>query len=280
MSQRFFGQPESPLFGVYHKPRGGGNGLPRAVVICPPIGQEYIRTHWNLRLLAKQIARNGVHVLRFDYHGIGDSSGKIEQVDCLEIWENNVNDSIDHLKRESGAETVMLIGQRFGGLLAGRAALKRPDVNSVVLWEPVLSGSAYLQQLQKMHSDMIDLWVCKMETINDSAQEEILGSVYCRCLIEEIESVQLDLSQIIPPQLVVELANDVRQLSASDPSMQKIIIDDRPGAWTDLQALETAYLRPKTTQRIVKLVKEMFGRLEKFDALSAPVHSIAGKGSI
>jgi esterase/lipase len=239
-----------------------------------------VRTHWNLRLLAKQIARNGAHVLRFDYHGIGDSSGRVEQVDCLDVWANNVNESIEHLKRESGAETVMLLGQRFGGLLAGQTALERTDVNSVVLWEPVLKGASYLQALRAMHSEMIDLWVCKIKTANDSNQEEILGSVYCRSLIEQIEAVELDLSEIIQPQLVIELTEEDRKISAEDPSMQKVIYDDRPGSWTDLHSLETAYLRPKTTQQIVKLVKDMFDRLEKFGALSAPSSSLAAEGCI
>ena len=95
--QQYFGHPESPLFGVYHAPRGKRAKDDCAVLICPPIGQEYIRTHWCLRLIANQVARAGAHVLRLDYHGMGDSSGRIEQIDSVDTWQSNIDEAIEHL---------------------------------------------------------------------------------------------------------------------------------------------------------------------------------------
>ncbi len=273
--QQFFGHPESPLFGVYHAPRGGRASAGRAVLICPPIGQEYVRTHWCLRLLANQIARGGAHVLRLDYHGLGDSAGRVDQVDSLEVWRRNVRAGIEQLKSLADVDTVMLIGQRLGGTLAADVATQSPDVNSVVLWEPVLDGAVYLDALRTMHARMLDLWVCKMQTPDDDSREEILGSMYARSLLAEIEAVRLDVGQIPQPQLVVETEGSQRGLDHVEPSLQKIIYDKREPSWSDLRELESAYLRPAISRQIVKRVNDMFGRLEQFNALSLPTESVS-----
>lgn len=268
MQQQFFGHPESPLFGVYHPPRGGDE-ISRAVVICPPVGQEFIRTHWTLRMMATQLARKGIHAFRFDYHGVGDSAGRAEQVESLEAWERNVGQAIEQLRRLSGVKNVMLVGLRLGGLLAAKVATNRTDVNSVVLWEPVINGRQYLEGLRKMHAQMLDLWVCKMETPDDDSVEELLGSRYQRSLQNEIENEAFDVGQIPQPHLILTSPLETESYAHPEPSLQKVVTTDRDGAWNDLRELETALLRPKTTNKIVSTANEMFRRLDKFGVLGS-----------
>lgn len=270
MKQRFFGHPESPLFGVLHAARGRSRNDQHAVVICPPIGQEYNRTHWMLRLMANQISRGGINVLRMDYHGIGDSSQTIEQVDSLETWTRNIEQSIDHLKNETGAKTVMLVGLRFGASLAALTAMQRPDVNSVVLWEPILNGQRHLQQLRELHRNMIDLRVTAMETPNDQTSEELLGSRYDRRLLNEIERTKIVLATIVQPQLIIAAESERDRYAAVDPSQQKVMLDPQPQSWQQLRDLETAWLRPMVQKKVVKLIDDMFRRLQRFDALQSP----------
>jgi len=213
-------------------------------------------------------------VLRFDYHGIGDSAGSIQQVDSLNIWTANIGQAVDHLKEETSASSVMLIGQRLGGLLAGLTAALRPVVNSLVLWESVTSGIDYLDALRKMHADMLDLWVCKMKTTDDGQHEEILGSLYSRSLIDELETTKLDVSDIPQPHLIVESPKTNRTFTHSEPSIQRVIQADRDGAWDDLRELESAFLRPITTSAIVKTAENMFERLDGFGVLNSD--SLAG----
>ncbi len=269
MPQRFFGQPETPLFAVYHAARGRDQQNDCAVVICPPIGQEYIRTHWSLRLLANQLSRSGAHVLRMDYQGIGDSANSVEQIDSISAWEGDVEQAIEHLKTESGAETVMLLGQRFGGTLAARVAQKRADVNSVVLWEPVTDGRKYLDALRAMHAQMIDLWVCKMETPNNERLEEILGSQYSRTLLDEIEQAKLEAAEIQQPQFIIDIESATSQYTHPVAGLQKVLVENNEGSWNDFKVMETARLRPITTRKIVKTVGDMFVRLRRFHALTA-----------
>ena len=275
IKQQFFGHPESPLFSVTHSPRGNtAKGPVRAAVVCPPIGQEYNRTHWTLRLLANQVARKGVHVLRMDYHGIGDSAQSVDQIAELEAWPRNVEQAIDHAKKETGAETVMLIGLRFGATLAAQVAATRPDVNGVVLWEPVINGQQYIDSLRTMHATMLDFWVCKMSTPNDDSIEEILGSQFQRSLVNEIEAVELNLADVVQPQLIADLTVKLDDYAHPVDGNQLVLEDSRAESWTDLNELESAWLRPQALREISKKIDDMFDRLERFDALRALPESL------
>ena len=183
-------------------------------------------------------------------------------------WTHNVAQAIDHLKKETSVNSVMLIGQRMGGLLAGLTAMSRPDVNSLVLWESVISGSDYLDELRNMHATMLDLWVCKMTTPNDDQFEEILGSLYHRDLVQEIEQTNFDVARLVQPHLIVESPASERKFSSHEPSIQRVIAANRDGAWGDLRELENAFLRPITTSTIVKTVDDMFNRLQQFGVLN------------
>ena len=277
MKQQFFGDNQRPLFGVYHAPRGRTRRSRRGVLICPPIGQEYNRTHWTLRLMANQLARKGIHVMRMDYSGIGDSAGAVMDITSLATWQDDIQLGIERLKTESGVDTVMLVGQRMGAALAAKVAMQRPDVNALVSWETVVDGQAWLDELRTMHARMLDLWVCKMATDDSDTHEEILGSLYRRELIDEIKNLRLNLAEVIQPQLIVEQKSLARDLGRLDDGLQKIIYDSRPGTWGDLLNLETAFLRPQVMREMVRLIEFTFDRLDHFNALeiAAPTTPIA-----
>ena len=270
MKHHFFGNPQSQLFGVHHRPRGIAVEPTRAVLICPPIGQEYIRTHWCLRLMASQLCRQGAHVLRMDYSGMGDSAGSLQEVQSIDQWTEDVLTGIARLKELSGAGTVMLVGLRMGALLAAQAARQSNDVNSVVLWEPVEEGARYLKELRAMHRKMLDLWVCKMKTPNDDQVEEILGSRYARSLVNSIEEAKSDISSIIQPQLIVVPEHPIVNFVHPHESVQHVVRVEDEYAWDDLRSLETAWLRSQTAREIVLNTKGMFERLNEFNALGAP----------
>jgi len=139
MHPQFFGNSNSDpsLYGVYHSPHRTTDAPPRAVVICSPLGQEYLRSHWAIKLLAKQLARGGAHVLRFDLSGHGNSPGNIDDLQSLQTWTNDIGQAVDWIREKSNATNVMLLGLRFGAMLSAPAAKQRHDVHSLVAWEPV-----------------------------------------------------------------------------------------------------------------------------------------------
>jgi exosortase A-associated hydrolase 2 len=141
----FFGGGQRRLFGIYTPARGNtGN---KAVVLCYPWGQEYFRAHRSMRLLGNMLAAEGAHVLRVDYVGTGDSSGDMVDAD-LQGWRRDIDTAIDELKDTAGASRVALIGLRLGATLASQVAARRAkDVNALVLWDPVVHGGEYVQEM-------------------------------------------------------------------------------------------------------------------------------------
>jgi pimeloyl-ACP methyl ester carboxylesterase len=140
----FFGRSDAPLYGVYHPPLR--NPRSEAVLLCYPFGQEYMRAHRAFRQLALLLTRAGNHVLRFDYRGTGDSNGEMDEVTPQE-WVEDIGTAVDELRELAGPVSLTVVGLRLGGLLAGVACHGRADVERLVLWDPVLSGDDYQQEL-------------------------------------------------------------------------------------------------------------------------------------
>ncbi|HXI57272.1 MAG TPA: alpha/beta fold hydrolase [Polyangia bacterium] len=148
----WFGGAEAPLFGWYHPAAATETVAARdlAVVICPPFGYEAVCAHRGLRALAETLCGAGLPVLRFDYHGTGDSSGDDRQPERVKAWLASVAAAIDEAKKKSGRSAVALIGLRLGALLAGTAAAARNDVRALVLWATCPSGKAFLREMKML----------------------------------------------------------------------------------------------------------------------------------
>ncbi|MBD0320621.1 MAG: alpha/beta fold hydrolase [Gemmatimonadetes bacterium] len=144
MNPLFFGDSKRPLFGVYHPPRGrqelGG------VVLCYPVGQEYMRAHRAFRQLAMLLSKAGFHVLRFDYFGTGDSGGESDE-GSVPAWVDDICTAVDELRDTSGVKSVSLVGLRIGGALAALAGSRRAELDRVLLWDPVVQGKEYVRAL-------------------------------------------------------------------------------------------------------------------------------------
>lgn len=147
MNPFFFGDSAEPLFGVYHPPREQRHP-PSAALLCYPLGIEYMRAHRAFRQLTMLLTRAGVHVLRFDYFGTGDSAGEGEDV-SLDRCRADIAVAFDELKANAGVDRAGIIGLRMGATLAVGAAEGRPDVDRIVLWDPIVHGSAYLEELRR-----------------------------------------------------------------------------------------------------------------------------------
>jgi uncharacterized protein len=147
MNPFFFGSSADPLYGVYHPAVQEGDEA-MAAVLCYPMGIEYMRAHRAFRQLTTLLVRAGVHVLRFDYHGTGDSAGEGEEV-SLDRWAEDVELAVGELKDNAGMDRISLVGLRLGGAVAAQAAARRTDIDRLVLWDPVVLGSAYLDELRE-----------------------------------------------------------------------------------------------------------------------------------
>lgn len=154
MTPLYFGERSRRLFGVYSPGRAGA-GRARGAVLCAPWGPEYLRAHRSLSQLGKWLNEAGVHVLRFDWYGTGDSAGDLREA-RLDGWLGDLHSAIDELRDTAGLPRVTLVGLRLGAALAARAAAeRRREVNGLVLWDPVLKGQEHLRELRALHAQSI-----------------------------------------------------------------------------------------------------------------------------
>ena len=146
MNPFYFGRSERRLFGIYDAP-AIPNAAKRAAILCYPWGPEYLHAHRTMRQLALKLSAAGFHTLRFDYFGTGDSGGEPTDVD-LEGCEADLETAIEEIKDIAGTTRITLIGLRLGASIAASVAA-RPScrIDSLVLWDVVISGAQYLQQL-------------------------------------------------------------------------------------------------------------------------------------
>lgn len=149
-----FGAPARRLFGLYQPP-SAGMGTAHCVVLCNPFGQEAIRSHRLLRVLGDRLARAGFTVLRFDYSGTGDSDGDDSEAD-LGRWVEDVVSADAEARRASGLRTSSWFGVRLGATLAALASAQAPSPpRTLVLWDPVADGRAYLDELAAAHREAL-----------------------------------------------------------------------------------------------------------------------------
>ena len=146
----FEGNGRSLLGSSHPAPRLRAGGT--SVVLCNPFGEEAARAHRAYRVLAGKLQEEGYATLRFDYSGTGDSSG--EASDCtVQQWVDDIEAAIGQSRSQSGSAQVVLVGLRFGATLAALCAQQeRLSISHLVLWDPVVRGDLYLQELAGMHA--------------------------------------------------------------------------------------------------------------------------------
>jgi pimeloyl-ACP methyl ester carboxylesterase len=140
--------PHGQLFGMFH----AGHDARKAVLLCPPLGQDQIRCHRLYRQLARTLAAEHIAVLRFDYYGTGDSAGDSVEVD----WHRCTSDTVAaaaELRLRSGVDAVVAFGARLGGSVA-LAAAAAARFAGIVAWDPVLDGSVYVARLDALQAEL------------------------------------------------------------------------------------------------------------------------------
>jgi pimeloyl-ACP methyl ester carboxylesterase len=146
MNPFFFGNSNHPLYGVYHPP----SALPHkkeAILLCPPFGQEYMRSHRAYRQLALLLNKKGFPVLRFDYRGTGDSFGDLEDM-AVNDWLEDIKVAAEELKHTAQVDNISMVGLRLGGLLASAASVDL-QINRLILWDTIASGKDYQEDLNQ-----------------------------------------------------------------------------------------------------------------------------------
>jgi pimeloyl-ACP methyl ester carboxylesterase len=235
----YFGDHDRRLLGIYEPARHGK--AKRAVVLCHPWGAEYIHGYRAMRQLAKMLAADGIHTLRFDYFGTGDSAGRTTAGD-VSGWQTDIQSAIEELKDTTGAPKVSLVGLRLGATLAANVAAQAGSaVHSLVLWDPVVSGAEYLAELY--HASRRG-WLRLKSPATLSAEEggghEIMGFPLTESMAKDVRLLDLAaLAPALPQRTLVVVSHRVASLGrlrrALDHRPTPLAIEDfdSPPGWVE-----------------------------------------------
>jgi len=131
-----------PLHATLYRP---GGETAACVVLCNPVFEEHKAAMRLLVDMARELSRNGVAAVRFDYRGCGDSPGEFEAF-SLSDWIADIGAAAQAARDAVPGVPVGLLGVRIGASLSLRVALGDTDCGFSILWEPVISGRAYVEQ--------------------------------------------------------------------------------------------------------------------------------------
>lgn len=128
-----FGETKS-LVGIVTDPHpGGGMHTPPAVIFLNAGILHHVGPNRLYVKLARQLARDGLVALRFDFSGIGDSMMRSDNVSFGQGAIRDVREAMDFLQAEGGGQRFILTGICWGADHALRVACGDPRVAGVVL---------------------------------------------------------------------------------------------------------------------------------------------------
>ncbi|NLL15345.1 MAG: alpha/beta fold hydrolase [Fibrobacter sp.] len=187
-----FGYGDHKLYGVYHFPLST-NSKQKSILICSSVGPEFINTYRLLRNLGEQLAKSGHHVFRFDWYGCGDSWGESTDI-SISHWITDLRWAAEELINLSGNQVFSVIGLKLGAAIAWCSLKDWANLSSFILWDPIIIGSEWMNQMQALHSKYL---AKSPESRRFSSDEEILGFPLPVSVRNEICS--LDISSLPPP---------------------------------------------------------------------------------
>jgi alpha/beta superfamily hydrolase len=199
----YFGSDIGPLLGWHHEAASGRRGN-LGVVVCPPVGHEYVHTHRSMRHLADACAAAGIPALRFDYHGVGDSAGVDEDAGRLQAWTNSIRRAIAVMKNDLGCERVGLVGLRLGATMAAMVASEQ-DVACLVLWAPCVKGRNYVRELKTLHLNAFP----DADLAAPGLDIEAAGFVFSDETLHALSSVNIETAMPRAPRVLIVLRDDL-----------------------------------------------------------------------
>ncbi len=263
-----FGPTQRRLFGTYHPSAAGAATRPGAL-LCNPFGQEGVRAHRALWVLAERLARAGHPVLRFDYFGAGDSMGDDLDAD-LDGWAGDVHEADQALRVRSGCAQTIWFGMRLGGAVVLRAAQRAPaTLVRLLLWDTVTDGQRYLEHLRERHAASLEAAFSlpadplPAHLLRDPAQyrDEAIGFAVSPLLRQQLAGLRPQ-PGLWPswPESIVALADtgnadgrDLAALCAQEPQRVRLIEFAHGTDWTSDTADNGVLVPAQALTQLVQL---------------------------
>lgn len=157
----FVNRAGTRLAGILHE--AGGRGDAAAILLSPGV-KSRVAPHRLYPKIADRLVACGVSVLRFDFHGLGDSEGSVPEPLLQDLYGaiqsgryvNDTHDAIDWLRGETGVGRVILGGLCGGAITGVLAAAARRDVAGIFgLGLPVSLDGAGVDAVRSMSTGQL-----------------------------------------------------------------------------------------------------------------------------
>jgi pimeloyl-ACP methyl ester carboxylesterase len=127
----FFDVGQDAVFGILTLPRTGGAKTGLIILTGGGTRLSVNRNRLSVRL-TRELAALGYAGFRLDYHGVGDSTGSVDEFRLDRPFVADVRGAVESLRR-AGVERVILAGSCFGARTALSAAAELDNVDGVIL---------------------------------------------------------------------------------------------------------------------------------------------------
>ena len=139
----WIGPPSRLLYAALH---AGTASSATGVLFVPPLFDELPRSRRFVTEVAGELAAAGLPVLRFDFLGSGDSSGRGDEA-SFESMRTDLDLAVAALRARTGASRVVVLAWRGAALVVDDWLAHGGRADHVVWWDPLRDGAAWLRGL-------------------------------------------------------------------------------------------------------------------------------------
>lgn len=159
----FVPSPVGELFAVLTEPTAPARGV--AVVI-------FSSGHWVTSIganrtyvrLARELAALGYHAVRFDYGGIGESSGPTREYRVSTPFVEDAEAIVAWL-RQRGLRRFVFMGPCYGARVAMAVAVRTPEVEAVGLFPPVTREYVHNERVESLPARVVVRRLLRIKTV-------------------------------------------------------------------------------------------------------------------
>jgi uncharacterized protein len=154
------------LFGIVHHP-DSDKARPTPIILLSPGIKSRVAPHRLYVKLARRLAAMGFRVLRFDFSGLGDSEGLVNEATAAEFYGtvqlgryvSDTRAAMDWMEKEYGASRFILAGLCGGAITGLLAGANDGRVDSLIgLGLPVILDSDRVDPAKYLTAGELDQW--------------------------------------------------------------------------------------------------------------------------
>ena len=255
----FYFNSKNPMYGVYH-PAEYSKVDEHAVLLCPPISNDYQRTRVLFQQTASKLSLAGYPTLRFDYRGMGDSYGKADEMN-IDRCKSDILCAINELVARSKCKTVSIIGLRFSASILTSLTLPK-TVQQLILIDPITHGVDFLRQQKELHTKLLNnsnYFQWKRKNIIKSDRVQLLGQTVSSLFKNQIKDINLNLN-IHTGKVKIHLLLSKNSKDIQLPNDHQFIDKTRLNEnfiWCNQDKLVSAILAPSLPSKIIKCLQDI-----------------------